>query len=354
MPSRRLSALPLLVVALAAVGGFLAVVGLTRGAEAETPPAVPEPGAPATGAEAGAASRPPSKAETDLAAAAAALEAGRYDEAIARAKAVVRAEVPEAAKTEATRLVARAQRKARRWDLALAAYLTLRQRLPKGSEERIRVEAVIDVLRAARGGLYLPLVQSDPQFAGRTLDDDAVLEAALARLAKMRAERLQVRLTRLDRARTAPELVREFAALAAELRALRVIWPGRSPSLDRSAVQRAATRLQALSAPVLARLQAEAERLRRTPYNSNVRNMMLQYRASAANMEALERSFLDAAEQIGGTAEWPEGQKLLEAGAARREAYAHLVQALTPPGARRGGPPRDARRWDRGKGAPPL
>jgi len=285
-----------------------------------------------------------------------AVGAGRYDEAIALAKTFVRNAESEALKTEATRLVAVAQRKKKDWDLAQAAYLTFRDRHAKGTDAYVRANAIVEVLRASRDGVYYPLVEQGDGRTARTLDDDAVLGEALACLARNRAERLQVRLAPLRRAGSVEELLKRFLPLAEDLRHVRLIWPEGSRTLDRAAIQTAAMRLEALSAPALAALKekaAEFQALQRTRrLNTSQQSEMKRYRGMAEGMAAAEHSFLEAVHRLGGTADWPEGLKLTQEVSARRDAYAELAESLSPEPPRRDRPGDrgDANRW-RKKGA---
>jgi len=282
----------------------------------------------------------------------AAVDAGRYDEAIDLAKNFVRNAKSEDLKTQATGLVARAQRKKKNWDLAQATYLGLRSRYDKGSDEYIRVGAIVDILRASRDGLYFPLVvanggtaEAPGAAASKILDDDEVLKEAMACLARNQTERLRVRVPRLLRARSVWEVVGQFLPLAEELHRLRVIWPDLNPSLEREVVQMAATRLAALSEQMLANMKEREAHFRAVQrggrMNTAERSEMTRCQNTCEKMVAAETSFLKATAQLGGTAGWAEGQKLCDDSAQRRDAFMELAKTFTPPkrntGATRGG-----------------
>jgi len=268
-----------------------------------------------------------------------AVEAAKYDEAIDLAKDFVRNAKTESLKTEATHLVAQAQRKKKNWDLAQAAYMSLRGRHEKGSEPYIRTSAIIEILRASRDGLYFPLVAAnggtaeDPgPAASKTLDKDEVVEEAMACLAKNETERLRVRVPRISGARTVPDLLSRFLPVAEELHRLRVIWPDLNPSLEREAVQMTAMRLQALSRQILASMKdRETAFKNQRRINTSQRRDMLRCRQTCEQMATAEDSFLKAVAQLGGTAGWAEGQKLCEDGAKRRDAFAELARTFGPP-----------------------
>ncbi|MFO8012384.1 MAG: hypothetical protein R6X20_03665 [Phycisphaerae bacterium] len=284
--------------------------------------------------------------------------AGKYDKAITLAKDFVRSAESESLKTEAARLVAKAQRKKKEWNLARGAYLSLRDRYPKGSDEYARAEAVAEILRASRDGVYHPLVQSGAAEAGQTLDNDTVLKKALACLAEKRAKRLELRVPRLRRTRNVEQLVQQFLSLAGDIDQLRGIWPDISPSLERQAVQTAAMRLKPVSDKTIAALKEKSLHydtiLEKRSLTSSRRSEMLRYKAMCENLLAAERAFLNGVDKLEGTHNWPEGQSLKNENVERCKAYEELVEAFTPPelpdrGGRGGtdwtGRTRDGNRW---------
>jgi len=264
-----------------------------------------------------------------------AFTSGEYDQTITLAKDFVRNAESEPLKTRAARLVAKSQRKKKEWGLAQGAYFSLRDRYAKGSDEYVRAGAIAEILRASPEGVYHPLVTASGGEGAKTLDDDAVLEEALACLARNRAKRVELRLPRIRRARTVQEVLQRFLPLAEEIRGLRVIWPEMSPSLERAAVQMAAMRLAPLSEKALAALRAKDAYykaiLEKRGLNSSRQSEMLQYKAMCENLAAAEESFLGATDQLAGTSDWPEGQTLRQEGEKRRDAYVKLAEALTPP-----------------------
>lgn len=264
----------------------------------------------------------------------AAVDAGRYDEAIDLAKASVRTIKNEGLKTRVTHLVAQAQRKKKDWSRALAAYLALRDRFDKGSDEYIRYDAVAGILRASKDGVYYPLAEANGGDTSKTLDDDAVLAEALAVMARKQAEGLPLKLQPVASARTVEDLMKRFVPLVEELRRLRVLWPDLSASHDRSAVQTMAMRLADLGEKTIALLgskQAEFEAMQKSRVrNTQVEAAMVQHRSMCERMIAAEKALTAAMDALKGAADWPEGQKLREDSAKRQAAYAELAQALTP------------------------
>ncbi len=260
---------------------------------------------------------------------------GDYDKAITLAKDFVRSAESEALKTEAARIVAKSQRKKKEWGLAQGAYLSLRNRFEKGSDEFVRLEAVAEILRASRDGVYYPLVQSGNAEDAGTLDDDAVLEKALATLAQNRAKRVELRLPRLRRARSVEEIVQRFVGVAEEIAQLQGIWPEMSPSLARAAVQAAAMRLAPLSKKTIAALRDKSSQfqvvLQERGLNSSRQSEMRRYKALCEKLAAAEQAFLDAMDELDGTRDWPEGQTLREEAEKRRADYEKLATDLTLP-----------------------
>jgi hypothetical protein len=287
----------------------------------------------------------------------AAFTSGDYDKVITLAKDFVRSAKTESLKTEAAALVAKSQRKKKEWDLAQGAYLSLRDRYRKGSDAYVRSEAVAEILRASRDGVYHPLVVAGGAESAGTLDDDVVLEKALACVAQKRARRVELRLPRLRRSRSAEEVVQRFLPLAEEIGQLRGIWPEISPSLERQAVQTAAMCLGPLSNKTIAALEEKSAyykaMLQKRGANSSRIAEMNQYKAMCENMAAAEKAFLEAVGGLEGTHDWPEGQTLRDESQKRCQAYEKLAVALTPPErANRGtrgsdwtGRTRDGNRW---------
>jgi hypothetical protein len=280
-----------------------------------------------------------------------------YEKVIVLAKDFVRSAKDESLKTAAAAMVAKAQRRKKEWDLAQGAYLSLRDRYPKGSDEYARAEAVAEILRASREGVYHPLTAAGGEESGGTLDDDAVLEKALACLAQERAKRLELRVPRLRRARNVEGLVQQFLALAEEMSQLRGISPEMSPNLERQVVQTAAMRLKPLAERTIAALKEKTlyykAMLEKRGLTSSRRSEMLQYKAMCENLLAAERAFLDGVDKLEGTRDWPEGQSLKEEGVERCRAYKELVKTFTPPelpdrgsrGSDWTGRTRDGNRW---------
>jgi len=277
----------------------------------------------------------------------AAVAEGRYDEAIDLAKASIRTIQNEPLKTHITLLVAQAQRKKKDWNRAATAYLTVRDRFAKGSEEYIRYNAVADVLRAAKGGVYMPLAEAHAGDTSKTVDDDAVLAEALAVMARKEAERLPLRLRGLSSARTVDDLMQRWVPVAEDLRRLRVLWPDLSASHERSAIQALAMRLADLSQKTIAVLrskQAEFEAMQKSrARNTQVEAAMLQHKSVCEKMIAAEKALTTAMDALPGAADWPEGQKLREDSVGRQVTYTEMAEGLTPGKGRSGG--KGGRNW---------
>jgi len=270
------------------------------------------------------------------------LDAQKFDEAISEAGSFLRNAREDAPKIQATRIVAEAQRKKGAWSLAQGAYLQLRDRYRRGTDDYVRWDAVADILRASPTGVYQPLAASgsDAAAAG-TLADDTVLAKALAALAETRAERLRARLSQIKRARTPAEVAAALAPIADEFRQLRLLAESLASGPERDTAQAAALRLAELAAQMLAALKAKqvefqhAIQLRRL--DARGRRDMEQCQALCADAAKAEEAFRSTADRMKGTANWPEGDQLKTDSASRQKEYEQLAKALTPPPPPRGG-----------------
>jgi hypothetical protein len=255
----------------------------------------------------------------------AALEAGRLDEVVAGAASVLRGVRDEGLKTEATRLLAEALRRKGDWRPAAKAYKDLAARFEKGSDAAVRHEAVAEVLEAAPQGLYHAL-QGDKDFGPpKTLADEAVLAAALDKLAEQRAAKLAARVAAMRVARTPPDVVSIFEELAAAYREIRAISPGFPYDAERRAAQAAAERLETIGRDLQPKVRAkivEADRevAQRGTVTSAQREEFEEYHATCAKMAEAEEAFRRTLQTVGG-AGWPERGRLGLQSAGRGAAY---------------------------------
>ncbi|MBM4019417.1 MAG: hypothetical protein FJ288_14030, partial [Planctomycetes bacterium] len=172
---------------------ILAVLGIAAGAASAAPaggvtitPSNPAPAAPAGGGVVITPSGPATPAAPGgseeaqkVAAIQALLTAGEFDKAAEQAGAYLRTARDDAAKTEAMRILAEALRKKGDFRLAPAAYLRLRERFEKGSDDYVRYDGIAEVLKASPTGVYqppgAPPVKPAPGAPAVTLADDGAL-----------------------------------------------------------------------------------------------------------------------------------------------------------------------------------
>ncbi|MBM4019416.1 MAG: hypothetical protein FJ288_14025 [Planctomycetes bacterium] len=312
--------------AVLAAGPALAGAPFTWG-PSETKPAVPSAGAAATADD-----------RQKTADAEGLFDAGKYDEAIEAARVLQRGAKDEAARTDATRLVAEALRRKGDWKAASAAYLKLRDRFEKGSDDYARYDAVSEVLRASPSGVYAPTAAA---AGGKTLADDQVLADALVRVAEARIEKLKGRIPALKRARTPQEVVALFTALAEEFRQARAVAPMVSPEAEQQAAQAAAERLVELNKPILTGLTAKQTEFQTAittrRLTANQRKEMETCKTACNELEKNEDAFLAALDNVGGAAGWAAGSQARSASTERKSAYTRMAPTFTPPMTRRTG-----------------
>ena len=288
-----------------------------------------------------------------------AYSAGKYDQTIELATPFLRTAKDTHLKARAARAVADSLRKKKDWSRASSAYLMLRDRFKKGSDEYVRYHAMADILRASPTGVYGQAVGEDGEpkpASGPSLDDDAAVAAALSRRAAARAEKLRLRIIVIKEARTAQDVIERFAPVAVELRQLRVLWPEMPPNLDREAIQGAGMRMARVAGKVVAGLkskQAVCETLKESKrVTMGLRKQMLRWQGICYEMARAETSLAAGMDMLSGMSGWAEGEQLKADCAARRQTFEELAKAFVPPEltGRSGGRDtwRDSRSRDRG------
>ncbi len=93
----------------------------------------------------------------------AAYAAGKYDEVIAAATTFQRITKDDKLRAEAGRVVADSLRKKKDWKRACSAYIMLRDRFPKGSDEYFKYHAMAEILRVSPRGVYGQAVARDSE-----------------------------------------------------------------------------------------------------------------------------------------------------------------------------------------------
>jgi len=263
---------------------------------------------------------------------------GRYDEAIETAKTFLRTAKDSQLKAQAARVVADSLRKKKDWKRACSAYIMLRDRYKKGSDEHVKYHAMADILRASPTGVYGQAVTEDGEpnpNRGPTLDDDAAVVEAMARLAAVRAEKVKARIRFIKGAKTAQEVIERFVPVTVELHRLRVLWPAMPPDLEREAAQTAGMRMARIGGQIVANLKSKqaafdaAKKAKR--FTTGIRKEMLACRGVCNEMAQAEQSLAAGMDRLAGTAGWPEGDQLKADCTARRETYEALALAFEPP-----------------------
>lgn len=255
---------------------------------------------------------------------------GQWDRVIEGGGALIRNPSSEDSKTEAMRLVAEAARKKGDWRLAAEGFVRLRDRFDKGSDPHIRYEAVAQVLRQSREGVY----PSAPGAGPPTLADDAALEKALLSLAEARAAKLGVQARAVAKARTPEEVAAAFAALADGFRRARAVAPALVPDAERQAADAADKRLGELMVNVAAALRVKQTELQKIPPSRTIpqaqRKEAEDLKAMCERRAGAEAAYQKALATVGGS-EWPGREALRTQSEARQARYAAFAQGMVLP-----------------------
>jgi hypothetical protein len=224
------------------------------------------------------------------------LEAGKFPEAAAAARAFIGGTRDEQAKTEAIQVLATALRKQGEWRLAAKAYADLRDRYEKGSSAYVRNEATAEVLQASPKGVYLPGSAFSGGVAGGTLADDKVLEEALGRVGEARAEKLKTAAADLKKAVSSKEIAAKFAEIIAGLQSARYLKADLPTTQDREAAEAAGAALDRVEKDVMAKLTPRVTELEQTitarhTVSAAQRKQLADYQDALGQMSAAEESF---------------------------------------------------------------
>jgi hypothetical protein len=225
------------------------------------------------------------------------LEAGKFPEAAAAARAFIGGTRDEQAKTEAIQVLATALRKQGEWRLAAKAYADLRDRYEKGSSAYVRNEATAEVLQASPKGVYPPLASSHTgDAAPGTLADDKVLEEALVRVGETRAEKMKAAAVDLKKAASSKEIAARFADIIAGLKDARYLKSDIPVTQDREAAEAAGAALDRVEKDVVAKLRPKVAELEQTitarhAVDTAQRKQMTDYQNVLGQVTAAEESF---------------------------------------------------------------
>ena len=229
------------------------------------------------------------------------LDAGKFQEAAAAAKAFIGGTRDEQAKTDAMLVLATALRKQGEWRPAAKAHADLKDRYEKGSAAYVRNEATAEVLQASPKGVYPPLASGTSAAGGAgagTLADDKVLEEALVRVGEARAEKLKTAAADLKKAASSKEIAARFVEIISGLKEARYLKPDIPVTQDREAAEAAGAALDRVQKDVVARLRPKVVELEQTitarhTVNALQRKQMTEYQDALGQMTAAEESFRD-------------------------------------------------------------
>jgi hypothetical protein len=206
----------------------------------------------------------PRKPAARLAAIRRKLKAGDVDAAMAPAKSLYEQAPNPQVKTDALELLAEALRKKGRYRLAIGAYNKLRAEYEEGSEEYIRCNAVVEVLKASREGVYHPMLQGSKVAAGGDakprLSDDETLDKAIKHFAETRAEEILGQSRSLSRTRSPQDVVSAFVELRESIQNLVPLSKDLAVGTELELARRAGERLETIASTVLQRMRAQAEK----------------------------------------------------------------------------------------------
>jgi len=224
------------------------------------------------------------------------LDAGKFQEAAAAARAFIGGTRDDQARTEAMEILAVALRKQGDWRPAAKAYADLKERYEKGSAACVRAEATAEVLLASPKGVYLPGSAFSGGAAAGTLADDKVLEEALGRVGEARAEKLKVAAADLKKAVSSKEIAAKFAEIIAALQSVRYLKADLPTTQDREAAEAAGAALDRVEKDVVAKLKPKIAELEQTitarhTVSAAQRKQLADYQDGLGQISAAEESF---------------------------------------------------------------
>ncbi len=262
-----------------------------------------------------------------------AYQAGRYDEVIEGAKGFLAEAKDEQLKGPVAWAMASALRKKGEWTQSRGAYQKARDLLSPGSDGYVKCDAVAEVLRASREGVYLgPGGSAAGQGQTGTLADDEVLQAALVRVAEGRLAKVEAQVTAIRRLRTPAEVISSLGAVLEEFRRIRILKPDLRVDHEREAAKVAAGRMADLATGVPAGLrekQAALEALvaaRRvtTAEKKSARGL----KAMADDLAKTEAAFAKVLAKVPADGTWEDAARLKQESADRLKEYQELSKAF--------------------------
>jgi hypothetical protein len=232
---------------------------------------------------------------------------GKFDEAAEGAARLLTTVRDEAARTTATKILAEAFRKKGEWARASAAYLKLRDRYDKASDEWYRYDVAAEVLKSSVKGVYgtgvTPAVTGTAATASKTISDDETYAAAIVSMADARLKALKAKMTPVRLAKTPMEVVAALKPLMEEARRIKTLMVTASPDVPKALVVTAGGRLKEIADQALPALKVKYRALRSKvdrpwDYSSAEKKDLLDTRALCGTVVEAEKSFqatIDAA-----------------------------------------------------------
>ena len=267
-------------------------------------------------------------------------QAGRYDQSIEAGNKFLATAKDDLARTQAIQAVAESLRKKGDWMRASAAYQRLRECYEKGSSDWGRYDAIAEILKSSKGGVYLapgtPMPAPGSPEAARVLSDDAALAEALTRWAGYRLKGFKSRLPNLRRAKT-PQAVLAVVKPASE-EAARIFGLSKEapPDAPREIGTVAANRLKEVAGQIVPSLTAKLQGYKSkmdAPWGfTNVEKQDIQnVNTLCIQMAESEKDFRDCLSGLAGPGDWAEAERLKSESTQRQADYEQLAEQFVIP-----------------------
>jgi len=310
------------------------------------PPASPKkaPAAPATkkpGDSGGDAEKEPNVEELRKATEVQELfKAGRYDQAIEAGNKFLATSKDKYAMALALQAMAESMRKKGDWLLAQGAYQRLRGLYEKGSSDWVRSDAIAEVLKSSKGGVYLapgaPTPAPGAPEAARVLSDDAALAEALTRLAGYRFKGFKSRLPTLRHAKTPQEVLAVVKPMSEDAERIFNLAKDVSPEAPREIGTAAANRLKEVAAQIVPALKAKITGYKPkmdSPWAfTNVEKQDIQnVNTLCKQMAESEKGFQDCLTGLAGPGDWADAERLKTESTQRQAEYEQLAEQFVVP-----------------------
>ncbi len=273
----------------------------------------------------------------------AAFTAGKYDEAVAEAKALLGATQDKDATIEARRVLAECYRKQGDWRAASGAYTALGRACPHGSEEKARYEAIGEVLRATNAkGVYGSAVSGGEK---RPLSDDEALDDALAMWVEFQIKQFSNAASRVARVRNPADVLKIVKPLGEEARAVLSVAPDTARGkAARKQIQEETRKVALAASERLAQLCKAARSILEKKLHkyqpkmqkpwafTNIEERDIAQTNKLCNqMAAAEAVFMESVADLAGPDEWSQAESIRAACTDRQATYRDLAKEFVVP-----------------------